>query len=550
MKISLILILFIHNVYALNHRCGTDKLKIDLNSLKIPSKEKRIAKLSKLNAAGTYQPITIGYDFSNFYKPSSMSYRIFNNIKLLLKETREYFSKFLQVVHTNIDISDYFQDIIEVCGIYKIGKDYENFLIKNDLIIFPMIEELEEGVIAAAAPCLLDYDTMRPIGGILYINQNLDFDAGNTETYMKNILIHEITHILVFHPFFFENLGLSKEEGSLSYISSPKVLEQARKHFNCSLLKGVPLEDQGGEGSVGSHWETRQMLGDYMISTDYPDNAISNITLALFEDSGFYKVNYYSGGLFKFGKNKGCEFFKKKCIENGKATFEEFCDIKDEPMCSSSRALKSSCFIYDYQFTIPYEYRYFSRSNRGGFWTAEYCPVALEFVTGTSDIFPNHCQIGTSNLSSEYGETIGQNSFCFMSSLLPESSLNEISEIPICYEVECDTTNNNIIVKLGSDTITCPTEGGIIDNLSGYKGSIRCPQYSDICNNNGIVCNDMFSCLNELSKNNDISSSYLDYDEGKTVDIDYDFFDFYYGYDNFIKINMNYMILLILFWLI
>ena len=204
MKISLILILFIQNVYALNHRCGADKLKIDLNSLKKPSKTKRISNLSKLNAAGTYQPITIGYDFSTLNRPRSMSTEIFNNIKSLLKETRDDISKFLQVVHTNIDISDYFQDIIEVCGIYKIGKDYENFLIKNDLIIFPMIEELEEGVIAAAAPCLLDYDTMRPIGGILYINQNLDFDAGNMDMYMKTVLLHEITHILVFHPFFFE----------------------------------------------------------------------------------------------------------------------------------------------------------------------------------------------------------------------------------------------------------------------------------------------------------------------------------------------------------
>ena len=111
MKISLILILFIQNVYALNHRCGADKLKIDLNSLKKPSKAKRISNLSKLNAAGTYQPITIGYDFSNLNRPPSMSTEIFNNIKSLLKETREDISKFLQVVHTNIDISDYFQDI-------------------------------------------------------------------------------------------------------------------------------------------------------------------------------------------------------------------------------------------------------------------------------------------------------------------------------------------------------------------------------------------------------------------------------------------------------
>ena len=81
---------------------------------------------------------------------------------------------------------------------------------------------------------------------------------------MKNVLFHEITHILIFHPFFFENLELTKTEGSTTYITSPKVLEQARKHFNCSSLKGIPLENQGEKGSIGVHWESRYMLG-YMV---------------------------------------------------------------------------------------------------------------------------------------------------------------------------------------------------------------------------------------------------------------------------------------------
>ena len=226
MKFSCILILFLNIGIVLNHACGTDKLKINLNSLKVPSKEKRIAKLSKLNA-GNYEPIKIGYDFSTLNKPSSMSNTIFNNIKSLLQETREYISKFLQVVHQNIDISDYFNDIIDVCEVSYIGSDYSNFLVKNDLIIWPFFEDFDEGVIAAAAPCLIEYETMRPIGGILYINKKLDFNIQNAEIYMKNILIHEITHILVFHPFFFYNLDLIGTRGSINYISSPKVLEQA-----------------------------------------------------------------------------------------------------------------------------------------------------------------------------------------------------------------------------------------------------------------------------------------------------------------------------------
>ena len=320
MILSLILILFLNIGIAHNHRCGTDQLKINLTSLNVPSRLQRISKLSKLKV-GNYEPLKIGYDFSIFHKPSSMSTTIFNNIKSLLQETREYISKILLVVHQNIDIRYYLGNINNVCGISYIGKDYSNFMTNNDLFIWPFFEDLDEGSIAAAAPCLTDYDTMRPIGGILYINKRLDFNIQNVEIYMKNLLIHETTHILIFHPFFFQNLDLIRTRGSLSYISSPKILEQVRKHFGCDHLIGIALEDQGGVGSVGSHWESRYMLGDYMISTDYPDVAISDITLALFEDSGFYKVNYYSGGLFKFRKDKGCDFFDTKCIVNGKATF-------------------------------------------------------------------------------------------------------------------------------------------------------------------------------------------------------------------------------------
>ena len=86
-----------------------------------------------------------------------------------MQETREEFSKILQVRHTNINLSEYVEDIIDICEIYTIGKDYPNFLINNDLIIFPMFKDLGEGILAAAAPCIID-EYLRPISGILYIN--------------------------------------------------------------------------------------------------------------------------------------------------------------------------------------------------------------------------------------------------------------------------------------------------------------------------------------------------------------------------------------------
>ena len=44
-------------------------------------------------------------------------------------------------------------------------------------------------------------------------------------------------------------------------ITLPGVVEYAREYFDCNNLTGVELENQGGSGTQGSHWE-RRILGD------------------------------------------------------------------------------------------------------------------------------------------------------------------------------------------------------------------------------------------------------------------------------------------------
>ena len=172
----------------------------------------------------------------------------------------------------------------------------------------------------------------------------------------KTVLLHEISHILAFSPKLvelFPNQPYSKKKivngEERTILITEKVVEHARKHFGCSSLEGVELENQGGKGSEGSHWESRIMLSDYMISTDYEDKVLSDISLAVFEDSGWYKVNYYTGGLFKFGKGEGCSFLEDKCIDtkNGPSTDfpDEFCIITKEEKCYPSRAGKGICNI-------------------------------------------------------------------------------------------------------------------------------------------------------------------------------------------------------------
>ena len=88
----------------------------------------------------------------------------------------------------------------------------------------------------------------------------------------------------------------------------------------------------------------------------YAEQAVSEITLALLEDLGdWYKVNYYTGGLMRFGKHQGCNFSTDDCIQYissamaQKSLFRnEFCsniyeDSSSFGTCTSGRQSLADC---------------------------------------------------------------------------------------------------------------------------------------------------------------------------------------------------------------
>ena len=61
---------------------------------------------------------------------------------------------------------------------------------------------------------------------------------------------------------------------SITYIEYKNVLSKAKRYFDYSEINAIPLEEQ--DGSVEYHQEARYMLGDIMISLDFPEIAISS----------------------------------------------------------------------------------------------------------------------------------------------------------------------------------------------------------------------------------------------------------------------------------
>jgi hypothetical protein len=266
-----------------------------------------------------------------------------------------------------------------------------------------MIEEMDESTIAAASPRYTQSSNHQPIFGVIYINNKINFTKINSQKYLESTLIHEMTHILGFLDSFFEkyyhNIISKRDKYGIKrqYINSPKVVEVARKYFNCSELDGVELENYGDEGTAGSHWEARILLGDYMNGVVYTEEeVISEITLALLEDTGFYKPYYYTGGLMRFGKNKGCEFVFDKCVNqttheiNPKFENEFFDEIYSDyfqdASCSSGRLSRTYnlWWIFD---NIPKEFRYRENRDSGGWGAADYCPVPSNDIVEENDAY-------------------------------------------------------------------------------------------------------------------------------------------------------------------
>ena len=304
----------------------------------------------------------------------------------------------------NINIQEWNKSLI---GTNAIGHTGE---LGIDLFIFGRVDDqMELSTLATAGPKYFDPNSGRPLVGVVNINKNVNYSKINSREYFQSIVIHEFTHILGFLSYYFinhmHNMYSKIDEYNITryYINSSKVLEVARKYYNCSDIDGVELEESGGGGTAASHWEARILLGEYMNGVIYTEEqVISEFTLALLEDSGYYKPNYYTGGLMRYGKGKGCDFIKKRCVDSNheiNPLFEnEFYDSIKSPgymdaSCSSGSQSRAYHAWWAYN-NLPEHYRYFYDGRIGGFSPADYYPVSMGYAKESENAYyTSHCSL-------------------------------------------------------------------------------------------------------------------------------------------------------------
>ena len=554
MKFYFIFLIFIISVFFTNQSFNnTSDNKIissnNLGNLALNHNEKSKNDNKRLLSGDDgFDSITIYIDQTYMIKENSQSLSNYNKVISAIEKCVNTIQKLIKVKKGN---KIKFTDI----DLGKLGIDSNEKIdsrllpsgggIQADLIIIPKFIE-NNSILALGKPEIFDTTTKRPIGAILLINKVLPSTANN-ENYLESIVLHQFTHILGFLYSMFDKFpgGISKviktenetrTNEEKKFIITPNVVAYAKKYFNCDSITGVELENSGGyDNYENSHWEARILLGEYMIAEIYtPEQAISGFTLALLEDSGWYKVNKFTGGLMRFGKYQGCDFLKKDCEvhDSSKNKFKNDLftgEMKNyyKSTCTSGRQSRAYNVIFDGR-TRGLQYQ--------GKEIADKCFVSdaykeeenQRFFVGSCHggggeygqrIYYNYVQTSynkNGDIPQVFGEIISTNSFCVLSSAIPTPSklnnnyaYNLYLDIvhPMCYPMFC--SSKSLTIKVFDQYIVCPREGGIVEMKGEFEGHIYCPDYNLICTGT-FLCNDMFDCVEResLEKENSLEYNY------------------------------------------
>uniref|UniRef100_A0A7I5EDF5 Leishmanolysin-like peptidase n=1 Tax=Haemonchus contortus TaxID=6289 RepID=A0A7I5EDF5_HAECO len=394
------------------------------------------------------------------------------------------------------------------CDIGKCG----GWLNDTDFVLFvSLIRNCRNTQLAYAAHCMSDIVTNRPTAGFMNICPEifLKTKANKLERW-KSFIKHELIHALVFSQPLFSNFprvgrrkpqwdGLSvvpipnvirrvtrldweTSKGPVKHdvhmIVTPKVTEEARRHFNCSTLEGAELENQGGPRAPGNHWEKRVFENELLSSTATQVFALSRLTLALFEDSGWYRVDYDQAEDMEWGKNLGCAFATKSCLTWMKMNPTNpypFCTVYEDARCTTTRLEKLKCTLGKANGTFPpgfsseYDYNNFGYGvhvNAGDRCTH---PTVMRYDSNTSEVYSESARCFHLNKTWKAGNEV----------------LNSTRTVG-CFESICK--NNLLMIKTrGSKLYPCYEDGQLIhiekDTYGGEKLELQivCPSCSELC---------------------------------------------------------------------
>jgi hypothetical protein len=185
------------------------------------------------------------------------------------------------------DAADYFTTVItdDIGG----GGRYRGKII-DDIYITAELMEIDGpgNVLGRAGPTAVWTATDLPAAGIM------EFDIADVQTFYDlglwdDIVTHEMMHVLGFGSLWNYGRHTALTDG-YEYIGA-NALEAYREHLGDPDVQFIPIEDGGGSGTAGAHWDEEILGNELMTGYIDPNNYLSKFSVMALADLG-YAVTY------------------------------------------------------------------------------------------------------------------------------------------------------------------------------------------------------------------------------------------------------------------
>ncbi|CAI9777817.1 unnamed protein product [Fraxinus pennsylvanica] len=410
-----------------------------------------------------------------------------HRLRRALGQTADWFGRALAVepVKGNLRLSGY-----SACGqdggVQLPRESVEEGVANADLILLVTTRPTTGNTLAWAVACERDQWGRAIAGHVNVAPRHLTAEA---ETLLSATLIHEVMHVLGFDPHAFAHFRDDRKRRRIrvteqatdeklgrmvTKVVLPRVIMYSRYHYGAfsQNFSGLELEDGGGRGTSGSHWEKRLLMNEIMTGSVDTRSVVSKMTLALLEDSGWYRANYSMSDRLDWGRNQGTEFVTSPC-NRWKGPYH--CNTTQISGCTYNREAEGYCPIVSYSGELPQWARYFPEANKGGQSSlADYCTYFVAYSDGS-------CTATNSARAPDrmLGEMRGSSSRCMASSLVRSGFVRgSTTQGNGCYQHRC--VNNTLEVAVDGIWKVCPESGGPVQ-YPGFNGELICPAYYELC---------------------------------------------------------------------
>jgi leishmanolysin len=348
-----------------------------------------------------------------------------------------------------------------------------------DYVVYIGAAPTSGATLAWAAGCRTDTDGRLVVGRANFGPANINWDNSSTRADVVNTATHELLHALGFSGGSFggHTRTTTLRDKSVTLLEFPELAAAFREFLGCAsttAITGVEIEDEGGGGSAGSHFERRAVMDDIMTAAG--GTKLSALTLAAMEGLGHYTADYSKAELMTFGKHAGCEFITAKCNTEagGRGPWWCFDTSSSSDSCTHDALAVGRCAVSQYGSALPTAFQYFSDPTVGGPVFLDGCPFVQGFTNRACNVPAQGDPI--------FGNYFGDGGRCFETTGLLASNYEVTGGgTTRCLKAGCSIDGFVQISVNGGRWEYCTSDIQQLFGFPGYDGAIVCPKRSEFC---------------------------------------------------------------------